>query len=422
MNYFTKNAGKEILNLEDKTAVERALRRELAPALAENEVSDAVECLAVLRKSGEDVGFKLKANGLGNLARVLMERSIARRSADIPLLPPLYKGVSFNPSTFNASGRSEWLMLLDFFAFMRALSKNSIGSQTPIWNYAVLDASFYWIVNLLGNDGIKLTGGTAEEAAGELLALLKGLEGKKEFEGVLETSRVRNAYMRAIARRFPADETPPVFSIKDVWADGRFQGVLTKTLPLFCEKRAGGGWRVFDSVSYERYMPYSSWVTPLIAAEYAFLQEYCGFKANLAPSAEAAWDKIVEKACRNAGGEPYVTFMYSRKIASWLPYDSIPFFSDSEAEILRKISAPQSVKCGLPELAVRMVGQFTDSDLGKLLECIKFGYFKPVAKEVFSFCSEVDAQASEFLASQPSIPPTPLSKIGWLANFPAGIC
>lgn len=399
--------------------------------LGEREALQVAELLEKIRDSGSSVGFKLKVNDLPNLVGQMKSRFLASRASEskIPLLPPLYKGVSFNPSTFNStSGRREWIMLLDFCSFMASLSKNGYGRaggslprDVPVVDYAVLDASFYWIVNLLGDSEVRLNAVSPEDAAGQLVDLLKRSVFDEKFKGVYEVARIRNAYLRAIAKQFPADRTPPVFTILDVWQDERFKGVLGKTLPLFCERTSDGLWRVVDSVKYERYMPYSPWVTPLIAAEFAFLQKYFGFSSNLAPLAEAAWDKIVSKACLNLGGSPYVTFSYSRSVASWLPYDSIPFFSDSEGEVLRKLCSSQSVKCGLPELAVRMIAPFDESSL-QLVENAKRGDLIPVAKAVRAFCSTVDSTALSLLDRSERIPSLPLQNAGWLMAFPAGLC
>ncbi|MFH0923037.1 MAG: hypothetical protein V1811_03175 [Candidatus Micrarchaeota archaeon] len=392
--------------------------------LKEREALEIVETVEAVKKASASVGLKITVNDLKRLVGIMKDRCIAGREEKIPLLPPLYKGVSFNPSTFNsAEGRKEWIMLLDFFSFMRSLSKelDSLPFQTPPLRYAVFDASFYWIVNLLGEKAIRLDADSPEDAAGQLIGFLKQCTADQRFSDVYEVAKVRNAYMRAVANQFPANIAPPVFGLMDVWEAEGFREILGKTMSLFCKKE-NGFWKVADAVKYERYMPYSPWVTPLVSAEQAFMGKYYGFESFLAPTAEAAWNRVVDQACRSVGAKSYVTFMYSRGVASALPYDSIPFFSDGKDEILKKISSQQALESGFPELAVRMISQFNGYDSKALLSNVGSRNLEPVAADISDFCSKVDAKSAEFLAREAEIPKLSLQNMGWLMSFPPGIC
>lgn len=326
---------------------------------------------------------------------------------NLPLMPPFYKGVSYNPQVYSQQGgRRDWLLLTDFFALIRCLQKTlpENGVRVNKDSFAVLDASYYWFVNLLREESVQIKSGSAGEAAEALVSFL--LNATREFKGsaAFEAARVRNAYLRAVANQFPVELRPKVITLTEIWEDPQFPECLASILPLFCKKEIGGYWRVFNSVNYERYMPYSPWVTPLIAGEEIFLSKVRSFRGNLVPADEDAWTKIINLACKKANAPEYSFLLYKRKVSKKLPYDSVPFYSDSEAEILSKISSPNALSSGLPELLLQFISPFQTLDLGCLLREARKGNFKPAAKEIFEFSKKVDADAEILLGESSSSP------------------
>ena len=357
--------------------------------------------------SAKEAGLTVTVNNLPRTLRY-MKRFYVDAASGEPgksLYPAVYKGVSFNPSTFDGS-RREWVMVVDFFSLMMSLTNkcNEEGIVPP--KFAVLDASMYWVVNLLG-DNLTVEG-ELDEAADSLIASLIESSCSNQFYDVYETSRTRNAYLRAIADQFPANNTPPVFTLIDVWKTRKFKEYLKKAMQEFCTRDEDGKWRVTKSVRYERYMPYSPWVTPLVAAELCLLGNEYGFKANLAPTSEAAWNVMVDAACKATGTAPYVMWSYVRDVGVQLPYSAIPFFSDNKKEFLGKLNSEKAKNSGLQELLSRLLSPF----IGK----------NATDEEIYQWCAGIEREASRLLDQGKRLPSTPLNNMGWLLNFPPGIC
>lgn len=383
------------------------------------------EILATLTEittAARDVGLQMTVNNVRRTIRSMLKikESNDTDGTQQPLFPQLYKGVSFNPKSYSSlGGRTEWFMLLDFFSAMRALQKRfqTAGQEKAPVKFAVLDASLYWIVNLLGERGIKTNAETPEKAAKDILSQLQEIVQKNEGTDTYTTAVVRNAYLEAIAGQFPANMKPPVFNLLDVWNESGFEKYLAKALRLFCKRDETGYWKVKNPVKYKRYMSYSPWVTPLVAAETAVLADRYGFRANLAPTSEAAWNKILDQMCRKLKIPPYVIWGYIRTIAENLPYESIPTFSDTPETIKAKINSPESQTSGLPELLRKLVMPFINngdnSGLPQPSDSVDL---------IQTFAKRIETKASEILGGMTTLKTRPLANTGWLMQFPAGTC
>ena len=358
------------------------------------------EALQHFKSACAEVGLKVTVNNLERAVRTIQVRG------GVATFPPLYKGVSFNPSSWTGK-RREWLLLLDFFALLRNAFKDGLACRS-----AVFDASLYWVVNLLGEEGLSCEKQEPEQAADEIISFLLESTNEDRFFETMETAKTRNAYLWAIASEFPASNSPQVFTLLDVWKNTGFKRLFAKALKTFCV--FDGKWRVKDPVSYERYMPYSPWVTPLVAAEQALLAGY-GFQANLAPTSEAVWNRVIDRMAKETRTSPYVIWMYSRDVASSLPYDCIPFFSDSREVIEEKLNTPQAAEVGLAELCAKLVSPFLASQ-----EKLPYCDARKTAKLVYDFASKIDEKAAAF--SGEKTPARSLEAMGWLSVFPAGTC
>ncbi|MBU1130940.1 hypothetical protein KJ840_02300 [Patescibacteria group bacterium] len=339
----------------------------------------------------------------------------------VPLLPPIYKGASFNPETFNRGIRSEWLVILDLFALMRQVVEDQSRELQPI-QFAIMDAGLYWVVNLLEERGINLSSKNPDKAAKEFIDIIIGACQEPRFSSEVKTNQTRNAYLRAIAKQFPANYAPPVFGLMDVWTDLDFNYFLSQALQIFCQFD-GRRWRVKNPIQYERYMAYSPWVTPLVAAEQALLAKKNNFRANLAPNTEAAWNRILDKMCSKLKLPKYIIWMYVRRLGVNLSYESIPAFSDSAEIISSKLSQLHAVKNQLGELSVRLVAPFMDKEwLESCLGQLNSQNFNQLGKSIFDFTQLIEKKVDESMKDNNEIPALPLSNMGWLMKFPAGIC
>jgi len=353
-------------------------------------------------------------------AMMEIQRDNRRNHFIAPLLPPIYKGVSFNPETFQRGQRSEWLVILDFFSLLR--QSVAVQSQTELPSQAaILDAGLYWVVNLLGRDGIRLTESKPDAAANQMINLLIGSCAQENLQKVIQTNQVRNAYLRVIASQFPANNTPPVFSLMDVWQDPEFSGFLTKAIELFCVY-SQGNWQVQHAVHYERYMTYSPWVTPLVAAEQALLCSKSGFRANLAPTTEAAWNHILDKMCGRLGLKKYIIWMYVRRLGARLPYGAMPCFADDQQTIAVKLGR-SSVDDNLGGLIIGLIRPFMgDHWFNEVQSCLKSKDNLAVAKMIYAFTSSIEESVTQLLAQDQLVPQLRLDNMGWLMRFPQGAC
>jgi len=386
------------------------------------EVLDAIENF---KQSASTVGLTLTANDLRRIVESMLENwSINQNESgglQVPLLPPIYKGASFNPETFNRGIRSEWLVILDLFALMRQVVEDQSRELQPI-QFAIMDAGLYWVVNLLEERGINLSSKNPDKAAKEFIDIIIGACQEPRFSSEVKTNQTRNAYLRAIAKQFPANYAPPVFGLMDVWTDLDFNYFLSQALQIFCQFD-GRRWRVKNPIQYERYMAYSPWVTPLVAAEQALLAKKNNFRANLAPNTEAAWNRILDKMCSKLKLPKYIIWMYVRRLGVNLSYESIPAFSDSAEIISSKLSQLHAVKNQLGELSVRLVAPFMDKEwLESCLGQLNSQNFNQLGKSIFDFTQLIEKKVDESMKDNNEIPALPLSNMGWLMKFPAGIC
>jgi len=396
--------------------------------LTDGERSNIVSMVELVKNSAENVGLKVTVNDLQrtvNAMKKISKSNIGKETGIELIFPQIYKGVSYNPSTMKSNNRREWIMLLDFFSLMKEIieeSKKKFNSLPP--KIAVFDASFYWTVNLLGKDGIKIKAENSEEASKQIISFLKKAVKDKKFKQVYEVARTRNAYLRTICSKFPANNTPPVFTLLDIWNDEDFQSLFKTALDLFCSRDNKGDWYVKNPINYERYMQYSPWVTPLVAAEQGLMAKKYGFRANLAPTTEAAWNKIIDRICRKINTPSYVIWTYARGLASEMPYEKIPFFSDNKKILKEKLFSEEAVKNGLSELVIRLISPFNGGNekRNKLLKYLKNDEKEKLVNEVYKFISEVDYTATRILKNEKTIPEIPLTNTGWLMVFPPGTC
>jgi len=365
------------------------------------------------------VGLELTTN---ETSRVVREK-LREIKTGFPF-PSMYKGVSFNPQTYTLNrGKGEWIVLLDFFSLIRSLLQASTKQKASPPRFSILDAGLYWIVNLLGDQGIKLTASTPEKAAQQLLTVLLNSLASQQFDLVIECNRVRNAYLQAIAQQFPANSTPPVFTLKDIWNDPEFLPFLAKALDFFCKKDKKNQWKVINPVNYERYMPYSPWVTPLVTAEQIFVGQKLGVYGILSPTAEAGWNKAIDQFSRFTKTPTFIAWMYTRKLGKTLSYQTVPYFSDNANIIEQKLNQAQMLDPTANQLIINLISPFISKSKAQTVQKnLQKNNLKAVAKFIADFLTPIEKQAKEILISEPIITPTPLNQIGWLSQFPPGIC
>ena len=372
------------------------------------------------------VGLELTVNDVSRVVREkLREINLRQDNQAIPLsFPTMYKGVSFNPQTYNKTrGKGEWIVLLDFFALMRSLLEKSEEQQLPPPRFFVLDAGLYWIINQLGGKEIKLVASSPSSAATKLMNIINLALKQKQFSEIIECNRIRNAYLRAIAQQFPANTPPPVFTLKDVWNDPEFSTFLEKAIKLFCNKDSKNQWKVISPVPYERYMPYSPWVTPLVAAEQIFIGEKLGAYGILSPTAEAGWNKTIDQFSRYMNTPTFIAWMYTRKLGKKLSYQTVPFFSDSAKTIKQKMKKAQKQDPTSNDLVLQLISLFENKeDTKTALSNLEKNDFSKVAEFIAGFLSPIEKLTTKILTSEKNIPTSPLDQVGWLAQFPPGIC
>jgi len=291
------------------TPVVRSLKKE-----SENLKLDVVEVLEVLRRGSCDTGLTLTVDNLHRLVRLLNNKQET-------CLPPLHKGVSYNP---NAEHGEEWLMLLDFFALLKSWRNLGVRGK-----FTILDASWYWMVNQLGD--IPVTHRDPTQAAEQLLRILNE-ESERVQPWLEKTIRQRNSYLHAIATFIPQTD---VITMPDLWKSAGLKKYLTTSLELFCDFK-GREWQVTRAASYHRHRPYSPWFTPLVAAEQAYLSSI-GYRIRLAPVAENSWGGVMRTVSRTTNTEPYAVLMYDRpRRLKLLTYREVPSFGDSLQDMEEK--------------------------------------------------------------------------------------
>lgn len=404
---------------------EKFTKRDLERELRRLNISDINEDLMIkelsnVTKSATDVGLSLTVNDISRVIREYLTGINVRNKSKINSrpFPAIYKGVSYNPQTYGRNrGRGEWIVIFDFYSILRAIVNQN---QTNPPRFFILDAGFYWIANLLG-DALSPNGPSSETAARQIVQKLALAMKQKEFREVIITNRIRNAYLRAIAEQFPANCAPPVFSLKDVWFDPEFPPFLSKAIDVFCRKNARNDWSVNNPVPYERYMAYSPWVTPLAAAETIFVGEKLKVRGILSPTAETAWNKVNDQFSRAMNTIPFISWMYVRKLGKVLSYQSVPFLSDSATVIEQKLLNAQKLDPTTPKLIVGLLTPFAGDEAAKAQEYVRKNDTKKLSQFIYSFVSPIEKRALD-LFNEGTISTTPLDQVGWLAEFPPGIC
>ncbi len=367
-----------------------------------------------------EVGLQITVNDIGRVVQeALQSTEMNYRNMPNPrAFPAIYKGVSFNPQTYSETRKKgEWIILLDFFSIMRSL----INRLPEAPKFFILDAGLYWVINLLGNS-LAPSGATPRQAAEQILQSIATALRSDRFNEVIITNKIRNSYLRAIAERFPANNTPPVVGLKDVWFDPEFLPFLVKSIETFCIRKRSR-WQVLNPVSYNRYMAYSPWVTPLAAAETIFIGEKLKVRGILSPTAEAVWNKVNDQFSRVMQATPFTAWMYERRLGKILAYQNIPFFSDSEGVIAEKLVSAQRLDPTAPRLFINLISPFVGKDeTSKANILLDSGDWKKLASLIYAFLSLIEKRAGQIFESLGDIPPTPLDQAGWLADFPPGIC
>ena len=377
--------------------------------------------LRQIQSAASEVGLNITVNDLRRAldAMIDIQKENQVKGFVAPLFPAIYKGVSFNPETFQRGMRSEWLVILDFYALLRQLVSCQSAEELPL-QAAIMDAGLYWVVNLLGGEEIRLTAQAPGEAAEQLRQFIISACSQERFAEVIAVNQVRNAYLRAIAAQFPANQTPPVFGLMDVWTDSGFAPMLAEALKLFCSFN-GQRWQVNNPVSYERYMAYSPWVTVLVAAEQALLAHRLGFRANLAPTTEAAWNRILDQMCGQLKLPKYVIWMYVRKLGQRLSYGAIPSFSDDQATVAEKLKFGAGQELG--GLVINLIKPFMGEGwFEEASQSLISGDRQAAARLIVDFTSPVEGKVSQLLSQDQTVPRLPLENLGWLMHFPAGAC
>jgi len=377
-------------------------------ALGKMVVAQVSDTFTTLVDEAREVGVELTFHRPATLLQIMAEQ-FSREEEGEKILPPLYKGVSYNPAGANWR---EWLVLLDFFAIMRKLAKGPAQVRT-----AVLDASLYWMVNLLGESAVVLSSPDPGVAATQLLIQLREqVKRKSPDPAMYNIALQRNSYMRAIAERFPAAFAPPVFTVLDVWNDPGFPKFLAKAIQTFCRYQ-NGRWKVTKPVSYHRYMTYSPWVTPLVAAEQTFMAARNGFRLFLAPVQEAAWNKVVDELCRLTKTPHYAVLMYDRPKSGELAYSDFPFFSDTQPVLAMKLARNPV----LLSIVVGYIAPFLPMEVARDLRgMVEHGHINAATDIIYGFTSRIDARARELYRL--GFQPMPLDNLGWLMQFPPGTC
>lgn len=393
---------------------EKFTKRDLECEIRRSNVSDVKGDLLVreisnVAKAAADVGLILTINDI---------RRVVREYLSPGPFPAIYKGVSYNPQTYGKNrGRGEWIVIFDFYSILRAMVNQN---QTNPPRFFILDAGFYWIANLLG-DSLSPNAPSSETAAQQIVQKLAQAMRQKGFSEVVTTNRIRNAYLRAIAEQFPANNAPAVFNLRDVWFDPEFLPFLSRAIDVFCKKNSRNVWRVNNPVPYERYMAYSPWVTPLAAAETIFVGEKLKVRGILSPTAEAAWNKINDQFSRSMNTIPFISWMYMRKLGKVLSYQSVPFLSDSQAVIEQKLISAKKLDPTTPTLIAGLLSPFTGKAAFEAQKYIQTNDMRRLSEYIENFLRPIERRASE-LFDAGAIPPTPLDQVGWLTEFPPGIC
>ena len=376
-----------------------------------NAVNFTTSVITGFINDAREVGVTITCNHPATLMSAISERVEGFRSGQCSIIPPLYKGVSYNPAGANWR---EWLVLLDFFAIMRKFADRFSAGVAP--QIAVLDASLYWVVNLLGEGGICISAKNPLEAACELIdQLCRHVKEQSPQPEVYQIALQRNAHMRAVAEQFPARCAPPVFTVLDIWQDPGFAEFLAIAIKNFCTYQ-GGRWRVTRAVSYQRYMTYSPWVTPLVVAEQTYMTKRCDFRLFLAPVQEAAWNNAVDLMSRLTHTSRYAVLMYDRPQTGELAYSDFPFFSDSWPEMTTKFArAPQ-----LLPIVAGFVKPFLGDQAADLEDMVAGSFNSAAARTITEFTARIDTRARELASG--GFQPLSLDNLGWLMQFPPGTC
>lgn len=193
------------------------------------------------------------------------ERSIAAPSSDLEeiaakfapdrcIIPPTYKGVSYNPLLAQYGERFD---ILDFFAWGRRVQK-----AEPNFRFLVLDATKYWMMNAMGKPPVEKY---SKDAAGQVVeSLSRELQTNRLAPAINEASDIRNRYLRAISSLFP-NGACQVMSASDLWyGNDAYLKSLQYAIDFVAENPEEGRQFAFGKYAkYSRYNEeYQRWYPP----------------------------------------------------------------------------------------------------------------------------------------------------------------
>lgn len=321
----------------------------------------------------------------------------ARFAPDRCMMPPTYKGVSFNPLLKQYGERFD---MLDFFAWGRRVQE-----AEPGFRFLVLDATLYWMVNAMGRTPVEKYSKNAAEQVVE--SLKRELETNKLAPAIREASGIRNRYLRAIASLLP-NGACQVLSAKDLWYDNdAYLKSLQYAIDFVGERPAEGEPFVFGRYAkYSRYNEeYQRWYTPLVLAEVKYLYDAYGIPSKLGPTSETAFDSLICQMMNKAMGKQdaaYNIFWYTRPLERGIAYQDYVFFSDSGKEVWRKLSENRQLAQWMGEIASAFAGEKLEGE-------------KRIADAVNALREKINRLAK----NPPEVPSTPGD---WWFLWPPGSC
>jgi|GEM_PF-2948591 len=320
-----------------------------------------------------------------------LEMAAAAFAPDRSILPRTYKGVSYNPLLPQFGERFD---MLDFFAWGARVQK-----AEPLFQFLVLDASFYWTVNAMGRMPVEVY---SKNAAKMLVdALCFELEdGNGVSRLVKEAEGIRNRYLRAVASLLP-NGACQVLSARDLWRDNdAYAKRLQEAIDFVAEiKEEGEPFRFGKCAQYSRYnQEYQKWYTPLVLGEAKYLYDAYGVAAKLGPTSETAFDSLI----RSLLGAEYNIFWYTRPLERKIAYSDYVFFNDTDKAVEKKLSENSQLRDWLGEISSALLGR----------ELVEPG-------EIVGGVNELKKEINERAANPPLAPSTPGD---WWFQWPPGAC
>lgn len=326
-----------------------------------------------------------------------LEEIAAAFAPDRCIIPPTYKGVSFNPLLTQYGERFD---MLDFFAWGRR-----VQMAEPNFRFLVLDATKYWMVNAMGRAPVEKY---SKDAAGQAVESLRSeLEKNRLAPAINEASDMRNRYLRAIASLLP-NGSCQVLSAGDLWyGNDAYQKSLQYAVDFVAENPREGEPFVFGKYAkYSRYNEeYQRWYTPLVLAEVKYLYDAYGISSKLGPTSETAFDSLIcqmMNATMERQNSAYNVFWYTRPLERQIPYQDYVFFKDKPAEVERKLAENSQLAAWMGEIASAFVGEKLEGG-------------KRIADAVNALREKINSLAE----NPPAVPSTPGD---WWFLWPPGSC